>query len=296
MALLESKVQHAFDVNAKDPVAVALAPLLRDVFGAPVGAGYTREMLDQIGEYQTSVGLPADGVVGRNTRLALEKQGYLDASACPGLWPSDALAASARSDHYVRLVRATAPSTRPLLIGLRGVYPFARRLHRLVHAMRYDDSFVLLVPGEAPEVFRGATHAYQTFAAHSPDGGVGSIRPGTYFLKVATEKPIQFHLLDTHGKGDIPAWRDTDHNGFISAEEMEAALSAKHGQQINSNGMFANQVLFHPGYDDPEHPRSSIACQTASRSRVQRLRQAGTELDYVLVNAADVVPAPGGVV
>jgi hypothetical protein len=283
-------------VNAKDPVAVALAPLLRDIFGAPAGEGYTREMLDQVAEYQTSVGLGPDGIVGRNTRLALEKQGYLDASSGAGLWPSDTLDGPAQSEHYVRLVGATAPSARPLLIGLRGVYPRARRLHRLVHAMRYDDSFVLLVAGQRPEVFCGATHAYQTFAAHSPDGGVGSIRPGTYLLRVATEKPIQFHLLTPDGKGDIPAWRDTDHNGFISAGEMEAALNAKHGQQVNSNGMFTNQVLFHPGYDDREHPRSSIACQTASRSRLQLLRQAGSELDYVLVNAADVVPKPAGVV
>ena len=271
---------------------MALAPLLGEVLGAPPGAGYTRQMLDRIAEYQTSVELVPDGIVGRNTRLKLEKQGYLDAPACPGLWP-ESNDAGEQTAHYLKLIGAPAPSELPLLIGLRGVYTFARRAHRLIHAMRYDDTFVLLVPGQPPEVFPGATHAYEVSSSKAPGGSVGSIRPGTYFLTIATENPIQFHLLMADRKtGDIPAYRDTNHDGFVSADEMERSLSATQGKQVASGvGMFANQVLFHPGYDDPKHPRSSIACQTASPNHLARLRQVGTQIDYVLKNAVDVARA-----
>src|SRR5690349_21163024 len=150
--------------------------------------------------------------------------------------------------------------------------------------MRYDDTFVLLAPGRAPEIFAGATHAYQATSKEAPNGNVGSIRPGTYFLKFRREDPLEFFLLLPDRKtGDIPAYRDTDRDSFISAQEMEQSLNATKGPQVAPGvGMVANAVLFHPGYDDPQHPRSSIACQTASRERVLGLRQAGRELDYVL--------------
>ena len=62
-------------------------------------------------------------------------------------------------------------------------------------------------------------------------------------------------------------------------------------QLFKQNGYHvqAFSKIFHPGYDDREHPRSSIACQTASRSRLPLLRQAGSELDYVLVNGQIVI-------
>jgi len=42
----------------------------------------------------------------------------------------------------------------------------------MIHARRYDDTFVLLQEGLPPKVFRGATHAYQLVAPRSPDEGL----------------------------------------------------------------------------------------------------------------------------
>lgn len=227
---------------------------------------------------------------------------------CDALWPGDSSAERLLHWGFIAGKLGAAPKlARPFLIGIRGAAPLARMTHQAVHRPRYDDSFVLLCEGDEPLLFPGATHAYQVESGLSPDADgdgrkdVGSIRPGRYLL---TDKGIEPHpifvLTLPDGKtGEIPAYRDLDHDGVISEQEEERARQARpggRGAQVNSDGYFATAVLLHTGFDAPPSARhrSSIACQTCSLSWLRLLREKaapyGGKIDYVLANAADLVP------
>lgn len=220
------------------------------------------------------------------------------------LWPSEATALN----HWAFIagkLGAKPELPRPFLIGLRGVGLNDAQTHQPVSYPKYDDTFVLIVKGEMPIVFKGATHAYQTDSKLSPDvdgdgrGDVGSIRPGSYILKDSGSQPFPIFLLTlANGDGRIPAYNDTDHNGVISEAEMLAAINATKGQQVVPGvGRTATAVLMHTGWDAPagsEH-KSSIACQTTSFQWLKVLRDKvanvpGRTMDYALANAWDVVP------
>lgn len=184
---------------------------------------------------------------------------------------------------------------RPFLIGIRGVAVennlTALKTHETVAKPAYDDAFVCLVPDPAgpPYVFAGATHPYQRDSKLSPDvdgdgrGDVGCIRPGHFELTLALEAPYPVFVLTLPGgSGQIPAFRDTNHDGLYSAAEL-------------SQMSFASAVLLHTGFDAPadsEH-RSSIACQTCSlpdlRYLASHARPYGKKIDYVLLDAADAI-------
>ena len=156
-----------------------------------------------------------------------------------------------------------------------------------------------ILDGIAPVVFAGATHAYQLYSSESPDvsgdgiGDVGSIRPGRYVLRLVSSNPPEFSIKMPDGSPDLPAYRDTDHDGVISeAEALASEVMTRGRQVIKGKGATANAVLFHPGWDvrKPGTSRSfsSIACQTAPLSSMQRLARAGSPIDFVLTNADDV--------
>ena len=307
---LEERVRQALIANAVNPAAASLAASLSDLLGAEKPGTYSAAMIPLLIELQVSLGVGRDGIVGENTKKALARQSYLDGVSCDGLWPDVAAPAGVQREHYLSLCRKIdpdLPGDKPVLLGLRGVYPFGRKTHRMIHAMRYDDTFVLLQGDAEPFVFRGATHAYQLLSSDAPNADlkgqddVGSIRPGIYVLHRRDTKPIPiFHVKLSNGSGDLPAYRDTNHDGVISPEEAEQSVSATKGEQVTPGvGMFANAVLFHPGYETIEpgknRPFSSIACQTAALADVERLSAAGSEIHFVLANAADLVPVAGAV-
>jgi len=203
---------------------------------------------------------------------------------------------------------AAATLARPFLIGIRGAAPFERETHQPVSRPRYDDTFVLLAQGAAPVVFAGATHAYQIDSKEAPDVNrdtrpdVGAIRAGRYLLRdMRTGGYPIFELTLPDGTKQIPAYRDTDHDGVISEDEMRRAEAARPdparpGEEIGGDGYYAVSVLMHTGFDAPPDSahRSSIACQTCSLKWLTLLsataHPAGGLVDYVLVDAADLVP------
>src|SRR5690349_13178212 len=110
---------------------------------------------------------------------------------CSKLWPADGVSGLNHWGELAGKLGASPTLKRPFLIGLRGVTLNAQQTHQPVHAPAYDDTFVLLAPGDAPVVFSGATHAYQKFSKLAPDndgdglGDVGSIRCGSFVLTCA---------------------------------------------------------------------------------------------------------------
>lgn len=167
--------------------------------------------------------------------------------------------------------------TRPFLIGIRSL--------PIVHAPKYNDKFVLLTEADLPTIFPGATHAYQLNSTLSPDinkdgvGDVASIKPGKYILTDALSAPYPIFILTTpEGNGNIPAWRDTNHDGKISDAEVSISTTA-------------NAVLFHSGFDAPADSshHSSIACQTCNVKWLKAMHDACVKMktkviDYCLIN------------
>ena len=307
MAILSpSEVTIAIEKNDASDRARANLPSLAEVFGISENTRYVPDLVERIAEFQVSVGAKRDGVVGPNTLTALDKRGWLSGSLKIEVWPDPGANAEAQQKHYFGLARklgVDATQALPLLLGIRGLYPFARRAHPMTHARRYDDAFVLLTEAAAPFVFRGATHAYQLTSRESPDldhdllGDVGSIMPGRYLLrKKSSEVPI-FQVLGADGDERIPCARDLNHNGALERIEQELARTIKQGLQVAPGlGMFALNVLFHPGYETriPGETRtfSSIGCQTAPAEVLKRLAAAGDEILYVLAEAEALPRGP----
>jgi hypothetical protein len=290
MFATKEQIAEALAFNAQAQSAIVLAESLRALLGMPLGDGYVAEMIDPIMELQASMALGPDGKVGEMTSKALQRLDYLKGDDCGSIWGSEDATPLARRAYYLTLYErfASVPATGgPRLLGIRGAYPFARRTHRMIHARRFDDSFVLITDSDAV-IFRGATHAYQTSFATST-GAVASIRPGSYHLELneGSDPPI-FNLTLPNGVGDIPAYRDNDHDGVISETEVASALAANKGK-----GATANEIQFHPGYDTFKVKGggatfSSVGCQTAPLAALHLLESAGSSIDYVLANASDL--------
>lgn len=307
MAILSpSEVTVAIEKNDASDRARANLPAIAEVFGIAEDTRYVPELVERIAEFQVSVGAKRDGVVGANTLSALDKRGWLSGSLKIEVWPEAGSSAEGQQKHYFGLARklgVDASQSLPLLLGIRGMYPFARRAHPMTHARRYDDTFVLLTEAAEPFVFRGATHAYQLTSRESPDldhdllGDVGSIMPGRYRLqRKASEVPI-FALFTPDGDARIPCARDLNHNGALERIEQELARTIKQGMQVAPGiGMFALNVLFHPGYETrmPGDTRafSSIGCQTAPLQAMKRLAATAEEIAYVLAEAEALPRGP----
>jgi hypothetical protein len=300
-----TRVARAIDLNSKNAGAMAMLGDLGEVFGLGRLSAFSQAIVLALSDLQRSMGLSIDGVLGPVTQAKITRQGFLLGEPIGALWP-------ALARRPLELARACPGGenlgARPVLFAIRGAYPNATRSHRSIHAPRYDDTFVFVRDGK-PELFRGATHAYQLTSSESPDtfkdgvGDVGSVRPGLYLASLRSAGPVPiFAVLMPDGKSDrLPAHRDKDHDGVISAAEAELSERATSGAQVTPGvGTWANAVLIHPGYDTikPGTGRnfSSIACLTASLSDVHRLASNARHMDVLLLNAADADRVAAGLV
>lgn len=193
-----------------------------------------------------------------------------------------------RYDHYARIVRANGgqvcPNGQATVLGIRGV-SLDGSAHGTTSSRRYDDTFVVLTPDGRVRELRGATHPGQNRSTMSPDadgdgvGDVGMIRPGNY--QVVPNGPhagnASYHVRTSGGSGNVPGWRDTNHDGSFSDAEREA--SERRGDTLSG-------VLFHQG--NPSSP-VSIGCQTLDPASYRRFIEAvggpNAAFSYTLVGA-----------
>jgi hypothetical protein len=292
--------------NADDDALRLVAPLCR-LFGLAEMPDVSADLVQFIAEFQRSRGLAVDGVIGPATRRHLAPVAADDLAACDALWP-DVAGERARAC-YAGLCEAAGfhASGRPTLLALRGVWLFGRKVHPVWHAPLYDDAFILLTDNAAPVTFRGATHPYQVDSSASADldrdgrKDVGMVRPGNYVLEATATEPPIFKVLTQEGKAQIPVYRDTNHNARIDELEKRASETASRGEQVIPGiGAFGTEILLHPGYDTlqphKKAPFSSIGCQTAPVEALRQVLSAGRTIDFVLVDAVDLLPALAAVV
>jgi hypothetical protein len=295
-----SQDQIASAIKYDERFALDLVPLLRRAFPGFVGVEvpFTPALVQRVADVQERLGLELDGKIGPLTRpvLADEFEPAVDAGA---LWP-DSNQPDGRYAHYRSLCEAFASDaawTRPVLLGLRGVRLFGIRTHVVRSEPSYDDAFVLLDAETSGSVFefRGASYPYQTTSRAAVDldrdgqPDVALIRSGLYLLEPLAAlfhgRPA-LHVRTHDSNGNIPCYRDLNHDGYFSPEEVAKALRAQYGVQIATGvGAVAVGILFHPGFDDG---MSSIGCQTASRKAIDALRRAG-RTDYLLVDGTDAI-------
>lgn len=296
----DANAAHAAAVNQADPAAQAMFTSVRAVFGSSAPA-FDPRLSQLIAGYQLGAQIGVDGELGPGTRSKLAAQRYLEGVGCAGAWPRPG-ADQASFFRGMAGVPAGA-AQRPLLLAIRGAYPLATHSHRSIFQPIYDDTLVLVELTGKVTLFACSTHAFQLKSSESPDvggaggapddgiGDVASIRPGRYLLALQSNDPPEFALTLPNGDGDIPAFRDTDHDGIISVEEAERAETATTGPQVEPGvGMTANFVLLHPGFDvdKPGAGRKfgSIACQTAPLDVVTFLAKTSSHYDYVLRDAS----------
>jgi hypothetical protein len=307
LTLLDSDRARAAALrNNRDDDALRLAPSLRQLFGLDDASDYGPELVQFVAEFQQSRGLLADGVIGPQTRRQLEPLTLAELSACDALWPR-ASTIEQQLAHFGALSQAggfRGGSGRPTLLALRGVWLFGRRIHPVWHAPLYDDAFIFLREGAAPFAFRGATHPYQRDSNASADldhdgrKDVGMVRPGCYVLEVLRNDPPIFKLLTDRGSAQIPVYRDTNHDARIEEVEKSASALATSGEQVAPGvGAFGTEILLHPGYDARQSPHglpfSSIGCQTAPIDALRQILGAARAIDYVLLDAIDLLPVLG---
>lgn len=216
------------------------------------------------------------------------------------LWPDRADSALGLN-HWAELAGKLAKEygalplpPRPVMLGIRGVEVGADVTHQPVHRPSFDDTGVLLVSGYLPYVFPISTHAWQKNSKLSPGGNVGSIRVGHYVLHLRAGKYPCFEVTLPNGDKNLPAHRDTDHDGVISEAEAARSEARETGPQVNAGGDYANAVLFHAvaghGAPDDVGHVSSIACQTCELRWLQIMADhGGNGINYFLVNAPHAV-------
>ncbi len=199
--------------------------------------------------------------------------------------------------------------TRPVLIGIRGAKLGDPEDHPLHCVPQYDDCYVLCSPGSMQSVLRGALHSYQANSKLSPDvdhdgrGDVGTIRPGRFVLRHdpnSAPYPV-FFVTAPNGSGNLPCWRDVDHDQLISDADKAFSEAARGGPQEDERGCYSTQVLLHTGYDGPaDSPHhSSISCLTMPLSALtivwHEAQKYGGELDCFIVDAAKAMLLLDGV-
>lgn len=227
-------------------------------------------------QFQQATGAKVDGVVGPETvgKLRATPPGTNPVSdyqppASPGpatVGPTTTGTEREQYEMYAAMVRRAGgevcPNGQPTVLGLRqGVGSSARR---------YDDQFVVLTPDGHVQRFGGATHPGQNSSRASPDvtgdgaGDVGMIRPGNYRVVPNGEHAgaPSFHVRTLDGSGNLPGWRDTNHDGQFSDRERAGSESRRDT---------LSGVLFHQGNANTP---SSIGCQTMSPAEYRRFLDA----------------------
>lgn len=226
-------------------------------------------------QFQQATGAKVDGVVGPETvgRLQATPPGtnpvsdYTPpATTPPPIAPATTGTEREQFDMYASMIRRAGgevcPNGQPTVLGLRqGVGGSTRR---------YEDTFVVLTPDGHVKRFGGATHPGQNSSTASPDvtgdgrGDVGMIRPGNYRVVPNGEHAgaASFHVRTLGGSGNLPGWRDTNHDGTFA--DRERAGSESRGDTLSG-------VLFHQGNSNTP---SSIGCQTMSPAEYRRFLDA----------------------
>lgn len=229
-------------------------------------------------QFQQSTGAKVDGIVGPETVGKLRGapsvtppgtgpvSDYRPPERPSSVTPTTTGTEREQYEMYASMVRRAGgevcPNGQPTVLGLRqGVGSSARR---------YDDQFVVLTPDGRVQRFSGATHPGQNRSTLSPDvtgdgvGDVGMIRPGNYRVVPNGDHAgaPSFHVRTLEGSGNLPGWRDTNHDGQFS--EGERAGSERRRDTLDG-------VLFHQG--GPSSP-TSIGCQTMSPAEYRRFLDA----------------------
>lgn len=233
--------------------------------------------------FQKTHNLKADGVVGDKTWGSLDRRTPRpdhSSDAQPVRKPDPRKnGKSAQWNHYADIVRKHGgqvnPGGQPTVLGLRQKNGGA--------SSNYSDTFVVLHKNGKVEKFVGSTRPGQSSSSAATDGnrdGVGDvamIRPGNY-KAVANGSHggmPSFHVVTKGGSGNIPTYRDLNHDGFYSASEKRYSIS---------HGLKATEILFHVGGSNP----SSIGCQNLTPGNMAAfIRSVGGSnghFNYTLVN------------
>lgn len=280
MPLGQQELQSAIEYNRVH--ASDLLPGLRAKLGL-TAEDFIPAMIEAIVVLQKEHDIkPLDGKIGGETRKAIVDD--LPLHDATSMWPASGVDARA---HWLALAKArgaSEPTSRSLLIGLRGLAVEATKTHALASRAKYDDTFVWLGVDGSVRVFAGATHPYQA----AIQGNLGADVDGDGRKDVATIKPGYYHFVPAkhlhHGtkalglrtqdeKEQIPCWRDVDHDRTIGARDLDDV---------------AGGILLHPGYDtahgsDASKRFSSVGCQTATGSDVAWLCN-HAPFDYLLID------------
>ena len=134
------------------------------------------------------------------------------------------------------------------VLGLRGLSS-ARTVHATRYAHAFDDMLVVLRADGTVEQFPASTHPFELDGVPGvPDvdgdrvADVGMIRPGVYDVagRERTIAGAASFAVTVHGSGagKLPGWRDTDHDGVLTAAERTAS-------ERRSDGL--SDGLFHQG-------------------------------------------------
>jgi hypothetical protein len=171
------------------------------------------------------------------------------------------------------------------VLGLRGLSSDGT-VHDTRFGHAFDDTLVVLRADGSVERFPASTHPFELDGVPGvPDvdgdhvADVGMIRPGVYDVagRDRTIAGAASFAVTVHGSGagKLPGWRDTDHDGLLTAEERAAS-------EHRSDGL--TDVLFHQGEGGAP---AAVGCQvlpaTAIRAFTAAVGGARARFRYVLV-------------
>jgi hypothetical protein len=215
-----------------------------------------------------------------------------DPTSSGGKADGEATAPGRSYEAYAAIAAAhgvTLSTTKPTVLGLRGM-SLAGELHDTQASETFDDTLVVLTPDHRAIELAGSTHPWRKGSSSVPDangdgaGDVGMLRPGVYSIvpRDASQDILRqatFHVRTLAGNGYVPAWRDTDHDGVVSAAERATS---------ESRGDLMSAVLFHV---EAEGAPAAVGCQVQSpesHKRFVTLLGGRVAFQYVLVDAHDV--------
>lgn len=174
------------------------------------------------------------------------------------------------------------------VLGLRGL-SYDGEVHDTRYAHAFDDTLVVLRADGTVERFPASTHPFELDGVPGvPDvdgdrvADVGMIRPGVYdvagrdrTIAGAASFAVALHAT---GAGKLPGWRDTDHDGVLTATERAAS-------ERRNDGL--TDVLFHQGEGGAP---AAVGCQvlpsTAIGAFTKAVGGARARFRYVLVDVA----------
>ncbi len=293
--------QHALDIVPALQRLLAISPL-----SSPEQCTYEHNqegeaLVNKIAQLQADIGLKADGVFGRQSRVKLANR----------MLAYDAnLLIPAATDEYqfwqnlLPHLGYQVSEQKPMLIALRGLALNADFTHPLSNSPSYLDTFIFLDVDKNVTRFKGSTLPYQHKTSAGADitedgvaqDQVATIRDGLYHMKIK-KSGYKGHpalvITTIEGNHEVPCWRDLNFDRGISPSEQDFSenLAADRRRQINHDGAYATGILLHPGFDNPKKAFFSIGCQTARLESVQFLVESldSDGCDYLVLDAAKAI-------